>query len=161
MATSQTQLHITRAPQASYRMLVVRYYCSYYGAFFLCEKLPLCVSCYSLVQRLCRVGGVCKAVKMLVRWGCIRGMRRGKQGRDHQCLKRKEPSELLSPERWWRWWRLRFGTAVRGKNCPTDCVSELYRTSRSPRHPLRPPRTVHLVGCYSLCCQPWRRETQK
>lgn len=44
-------------------MLVVRYYCSYYGAFFLCEKLPLCVSCYSLVQRLCRVGGVCKAVK--------------------------------------------------------------------------------------------------
>ena len=50
-------------PEASYRMLVVRYYCSYYGAFFLCEKLPLCVSCYSLVQRLCRVGGVCKAVK--------------------------------------------------------------------------------------------------
>lgn len=40
-------------PEASYRMLV-HYYCSYYRAFFFlflfCEKLPLCVSCYSLEQ---------------------------------------------------------------------------------------------------------------
>lgn len=53
--------------EASYRMLVVRYYCSYYRAFFFfVEKLPLCVSCYSLVQRFCRVGGVCKAMKIMV-----------------------------------------------------------------------------------------------
>lgn len=37
-------------------MLVVRYYCSYSGAFtFFFVKNYLCVSCYRLVQRLCRV----------------------------------------------------------------------------------------------------------
>lgn len=110
------------------------------------------------MQRLCRVGGLCKAVKNnRGGWGEVKA---GLVVGGGPSRVKGAPSELLSPERGWRWWLLMFGTAARRERTASTSqivYLNLTGTGGGTQYPLWPP-PKELCPLHSLCWQPWRRE---